>query len=1005
MNNRTDNIAATSRLFARVLHAAPMAVSLALLACTTVICSAVLSNAATAAVDADAELANAPEHAHSGFIETVTVIGTAIKGTPIDSPYAVTSMDRDRLEARGAPTWSDFFKGLGASRGVLGERSSAFNSNQFNTVASSVGNVNLRGLGASRTLVLFNGRRQVYLPARLIGGRYVDINVMPLIAVERVEVLKEGASAIYGSDALSGVVNFATRKDFEGLDLSVDHEAIEDAGNSRLGAIWGRDFGGAHLVASFEQERHSRLGEGDRPYTLATWRPGQRGGWSSFGNPGAYLVRDAERRVTEVVVDPSCDAFGGYAEPNTCRYRYQSFFNLIEETRFNRLFSELNGHWGEAGKYHLEALWSNARSPEVRASPSYPFVTLLSTDVLEVAPNHPGRVELCDLYGSDIDRCADDAAWYFRGRTIGNSGPATEVERKSETLRLAGSLSGLVTFLNRTHDYDLGVSWSQSTGTMTDSGTYTERLFLAFRGYGGPDCGVGVIADAASPAKMRLNPDDLTGRAPGQGDCRYFNPFSNALQHSAQYGAQFENEANPFYRPALANSGEIMSWLGNILENKSRSELLVFDATLSGDLIPESLSYAVGYQLRRFDASARPADESNFEVHPCQVRFDQGCAERDRFGPYAFTTTYRPYDVDQTVHRVFSEVAFAWGEKLHVQLAGNYEDYSVASSFDPRIAVRWQINDALALRGSAQTTYRAPSADELNQDKLTTLEFVEQTGTYIPVDRTGGDYLEPEAAFTYNLGAILILDHALEATLDYWQYRFDDVIDAAPHGSMVNLYAGEATRNLAASRIVCPAGRADRILAAGGTPCSASDVARVEIPLLNWPGIRTSGIDLHLSSHIPMGQGELVPELEVSYLIDYRVDALVENGLQLEPERDASGRLNFGHYLAPSLPKLKARLSAAWLRGNVVLSSHLGYISSYKDEIPNTTAPRIDSFLTWDMTLQWHLPASGLNLAFSALNITAAKAPTANLEQGFDGSTHTAKGRRFKLALTWSFDA
>ena len=965
---------------------------------------AILAAAPAASVD-EGGPAHDSGHAHSGFIETVTVIGTAIKGTPIDSPYAVTSMDRDRLEARGTPTWSDFFKGLGASRGVLGERSSAFNSNQFNTVASSVGNVNLRGLGASRTLALINGRRQVYLPARLIGGRFVDINVIPLIAVERVEVLKEGASALYGSDALSGVVNFATRRNFEGLDLSAAHEAIEDAGNTSFGAIWGREFGGAHLVASFEHERYRRLGERERPYTLAAWHPGQRGGWSSFGNPGAYLVRDAGRRVTDVVVDPLCEEFGGVAEPGTCRYRYQSFFNLIEDTRFNRLFSELNGDWGEAGEYHVEALWSRVRAPAVRVSPSYPFVTLLSTDVLEVAPDHPGRVALCDDYGADIHRCADDDAWYMRGRSIGNAGPATEVERKSETLRLAGSFGGLVTFLNRTHDYDLGVSWSRSTGTMTDPGTYTERLFLAFRGYGGADCGVGVIADSTSPAKMRLNPEDVAGRAPGQGDCGYFNPFSNALPHSAQYGARFADEANPTHRPELANSDELNSWLANVLENESESELLVFDATVSGDLIPEVLSYAVGYQYRRFDAAARPSDESNFEVHPCQVRFDRDCPERDRFGPYAFTTTYDPYDVDQTVHRGFSELAFAWGDHLHVQLAANYENYDVASSFDPRIAVHWHINEALALRGSAQTTYRAPSADELNEDKLTTLEFVAQTGTYIPVDRIGGDYLEPESAFTYNLGAILILGDALEATLDYWQYRFDDVIDAAPHGSLVNLYADDATRHLVASRIVCPEGRADRIVAGGGTPCAAGDVARVQIPLLNWPGIRTSGIDLHLSSHLPLGRGELVPELAAGYVIDYRVEALTENGLQLEPERDAAGRLNFGYNLAPSMPKLKVRLSATWLHGDYALSSHLGYISSYRDEIPNTTVPRIDSFLTWDMTLQWHLPVRGLNLAFSALNITGAKAPIANLEQGFDGFTHTAKGRRFKLALTWSFGA
>ena len=942
------------------------------------------------------------EHAHSGFVETVVVIGTAIKGTPIDSPFAVTSSDRDRLEARGTPTWSDFFKGLGASRGVVGERSSAFNSRQFNTVASSVANVNLRGLGASRTLVLFNGRRQVYLPARLIGGRFVDINAMPQIAIERVEVLKEGASALYGSDALSGVVNFATRKDFEGLDLTAAHEAIDDAGSSTFGAIWGREFGAAHLVASFEQERYRALPERARPYTLASWRPGQRGGWSSFGNPGAYLVRDADRGVVDVVVDPECEGFGGVAEPGTCRYRYQSFFNLIEETRFNRLFSELNGAWGETGQYHLEALWSSVDSPEVRSSPSYPFVTLLNTDVLEVGPEHPGRAALCDRSGADIARCAGAEPWYLRGRAIGNAGPAYEVARESEAFRLAGSVSGLATVLDRTLDYDLGLSWSRSTGNMTDHGTYTERLFLAFRGFGGPDCGVGVIADASLSAKMRLDANDLAGRAPGQGPCRYFNPFSNALRHSAQYGARYAAEANPSHDPALANDDDLMGWLTNVLENESEAELLVLDATVSGEVLPGRLSYAVGYQFRRFEAAARPTDESNFEVHPCQVRFDQGCAERDRFGPYAFTTTYDPYDVTQDVHRAFSEVAIAWGDALHMQLAANYEDYDVASSVDPRIAVHWHVNDVLALRASAQTTYRAPSADELNEDKLTTLEFVAQTGTYIPVDRTGGAYLEPESARTYNLGVIVLAEDAFEATLDYWQYRFDDVIEAAPHGSIVNLYQSPATRSSVASHVVCPSGRADRILAAGGVPCAAGEVARVAIPLLNWPGIRASGIDLHMSGHIPLGAGELVPELEASYTTEYRVDALVEDGLRLEPARDAEGRLNFGHPLAPSMPQLKARLSLTWLWGDRALSSHLGYISSYRDEIPNTTVATIDSFLTWDMTLQWHLPARGLHLALSALNITGAEAPAANLEQGFDGFTHTAKGRRFRLGLTWS---
>ena len=96
------------------------------------------------------------------------------------------------------------------------------------------------------------------------------------------------------------------------------------------------------------------------------------------------------------------------------------------------------------------------------------------------------------------------------------------------------------------------------------------------------------------------------------------------------------------------------------------------------------------------------------------------------------------------------------------------------------------------------------------------------------------------------------------------------------------------------------------------------------------------------------------------------------------------------------ISEFKARISGAWLWRDYAFSTHLGYISSYRDEAPGSTVARIDSFLTWDFTVQWELPTPGLRLALSALNITDSRAPTANLEQGFDGFTHTAKGRRYK---------
>ena len=202
------------------------------------------------------------------------------------------------------------------------------------------------------------------------------------------------------------------------------------------------------------------LPERARPYTLASWRPGQRGGWSSFGNPGAYLVRDDGRRVVVVVVDPECEGFGGVAEPGTCRYRYQSFFNLIEETRFDRLFSELNGAWGDTGQYHLEALWSSVESPRVRSSPSYPFVTLLNTDVLEVGPDHPGRVApVRSVRRRTRSLRGGRAVVLPRALHRQRRAPPSRCRANPTCSAWAGSVSGVATFLDRAHDYDVGIAY------------------------------------------------------------------------------------------------------------------------------------------------------------------------------------------------------------------------------------------------------------------------------------------------------------------------------------------------------------------------------------------------------------------------------------------------------------------------------------------------------------------------------------------------------------------
>ena len=141
------------------------------------------------------ELRLEPEVLH---LHELVVTGTAFEESPVELPYAVTVTGRRTLAELGSPQAFDLFRNLTASQGILGARQGWYSTRPPGLVSETVATVNLRGLGASRTLVLLNGRRQVYIPIRLAGGRFVDVNAFPSIALDRVEVVKEGLRRLGG---------------------------------------------------------------------------------------------------------------------------------------------------------------------------------------------------------------------------------------------------------------------------------------------------------------------------------------------------------------------------------------------------------------------------------------------------------------------------------------------------------------------------------------------------------------------------------------------------------------------------------------------------------------------------------------------------------------------------------------------------------------------------------------------------------------------------------------
>ena len=954
------------------------------------------------------------------YLDEVVVTGTAFKEAPISMTYAVAVVGREKMAEQGSPQAVDFFKNLGASHGVIGERSSWYNAGQAATLTESIANVNLRGLGASRTLVLINSRRQTYVPARLIGGRFVDVNVIPSIALDRIEVLKEGASAIYGSDAVAGVANFLTRSDFEGFEISGAHEYFEGAGDTNIGAIWGKKLtDGTHAVISAEWMGRQELPSTDRDYLLQPWHGGgQRLGWSSLGNPGTFAI-GAPAPWTAAIHAPRCEEFGGFRESWTCRFRYQQYENLVEKMSHIRVFAELNGSLDNGTDYHMEYLWAEAEIPDWYTTPSYPPFPLTDTSIMEVAPDHPGRQAFCEDYGANpgdlyYDACHGGENWYFNGRPFGNSGPGRILSRQSNTLRMAASANGdFKAFGGRDAHFDLGLSYSRTSGNYNLPGVYIERLFLGFRGFGGPDCGVGVEADPTSLAGMRLG--RIYDQVAGQGNCHYYNPFGNAIEFTDQHGSNFANSPNPDYRSGLENSPELREWLANQeVDLQSTADMLVADATLTGTWTENvwlNASYAAGYQFRKLSATGDPNDPGDVTINPCPVPGDKGCSEEDKFGPYAFTNVNRPYSEDQTVHRFFGEIPLSMGERVDVQLAANYEFHDVASSFDPKVGWRVQLSQSpthsLFMRGSVQTTFRTPSLDDVNESPLSTLEWISETGAYQTVDRIGSKDLKPEQAFTYNAGLALVTEAGTEATFDYWSYDFSDVIGAMPYGAITGLYASEDQRVRDAVKrfIVCPDG-------VGTGTCAASALERVRVDIVNWPGVKTSGVDVHLGTRMQAGTGQFAASLDGTYTLAYETKALMlgDSDLVLQEAADAAGYLNHGNPIATSLPKLKGRVSAGYHWKTYSLVSYLNYISSYEDrgsiDSVNDTISNlfgtIDSFVTWDVSFLWNV-SRGVNIAFSGMNLLGTKPPLVNIEQAYDGFTHDPKERRLKLGLTYQF--
>ena len=300
-----------------------------LVAALAVALAAPLSAAAENSADASGE---------ASTLAAVRVTGSNIKRTDTEASNPVQVIGRQQLEQTGKATVADVLRSISANTG------NASNETTNNGWASGSAGIGLRGLSQKNTLVLLNGRRLANygFPAGGLSDTFVDLNALPLVAVERIEVLKDGASAVYGSDAVAGVVNIITRQNFEGAEIGgsfggADQGGLHEQNLKFVGGLGDLDTDGYNILFSLQGYNRERLDQDERNLTssgIYTDKPGGRwNGWSAKG--ARYLVNgvsvpmlDASGNCpvgTTRVASAPIDGLAG----DTCGFNQAPFTTLI----------------------------------------------------------------------------------------------------------------------------------------------------------------------------------------------------------------------------------------------------------------------------------------------------------------------------------------------------------------------------------------------------------------------------------------------------------------------------------------------------------------------------------------------------------------------------------------------------------------------------------------------------------------------------------------------------
>jgi iron complex outermembrane receptor protein len=660
-------------------------------------------------------------------MQKVEITGSAIKQIDTETALPVQIVTREQIDKAGVTTAAELMARISANVGGLTDGAS------INVGGDQRGfnSANLRGIGTSSTLVLLNGRRMANFasPGDDTG---VDLNNIPAAALQRVEVLLDGASALYGTDAIGGVINFITRKDFRGVELNAYLLGTEEGGAGKRAATVSAGRGeletdGYNVFAVLDIQKTDRLNTSQRSFIGDLQIPQRLGHLlSSYTGPANIRLSSAQRDhlqetgfllngkpITNRLINlsvPQCSPPANLYLPagtggvDACTYDYMGDTELYPEAHKHNLLArgvfKLNG----AAQVYAEAALSRSRTSYVGSTARVQAYI----DYRKV----PG------LANTGLDQLDDDIPGELELRMRVNEAGRRTSELTSQSQRYVIGVTG------NAAGWDYDAAFNHSINTVKDKDTHGYLLY-------------------------------------------------NELLQGISDGL-----INPFGASSAAGVALLDSIQVNDVVRRARGTMDAFDfkASRSVAVLPGGdLGLAMGGEIRRERTSFNPS----------------ALLMSDNINNDAAPEGGRPTSDSRKVVALFGELLAPFSKQWQGQLSARYDRYQqVGGALSPKLGLAYTPSKALLLRASAGKGFRAPSMSELYRPTVYSSTATLPDPVYCAtVDNNYSDCadnwdtrrysnsaLKPERSRQVSVGLVLEPGKHWNASLDYWRIKRTDLI-------------------------------------------------------------------------------------------------------------------------------------------------------------------------------------------------------------------------------------